>query len=45
MCGWLNQISNNIDISYQVYDSTLESGTVIDQSNEKNLTVKDSLSG
>ena len=37
---WLSKISNNIDISYQVYDSKKDSGTIIDQSNEKNITVK-----
>ena len=40
---WLNKISNNIDISYQVYNSKKEAGTIIDQSNEKNITVKDLL--
>ena len=40
---WLDKISNNIDITYQVYDSELEDGIVIGQSNEKNITVKDLL--
>ena len=40
---WLDKISNNIDISYQVYDSDELDGIVIYQSNEENITVKDLL--
>ena len=41
--SWLNKLSNNIDITYQVYNSIEKDGFVIDQSNEKTLTVKDLL--
>ncbi len=40
---WLDKISNNIEITYQVYDSEKMAGLVIDQSNEQNITIKDLL--
>lgn len=40
---WLDKISNNIEITYQVYDSEKMAGLVINQSNEQNITIKDLL--
>ena len=40
---WLSKISNNIDLTFKVYDSNEQDGIIIDQSNEKNMTVKDLL--